>query len=294
MNKDVNVTLAFRWRKKSTAGPGYAVYAIEVLNRQLEVIQDLKCFYRDYLYEGFIGRCINKLQAFLGKFVPASAADLFANWLFVLKIWVRHKRARFIVHEPISAFFLSFLTGRLVIVYHQQGSLYYEYLSSTNYREKRIQKLLYTTIEKVAFNRAQRIYFPSHGAIDAFFLTSNLPKYKYEHKLGVLHSTLVKDTGAIPTNEPHEIEKEISSKLSGNLIFLSVSSLSLAKGVDLIPGFFRELAKHTNRFLWILVGEGALRQKIETEIAEYELSQKFIHVTEFLPNEVIKIGRAHV
>lgn len=172
-----------------------------------------------------------------------------------------------------------------LVVYHGQGSLYNEALSSgmepdESFRQACIELTWFAIEHSTVFA------FPSSGAEQA--LIDTMPEINDVLKC---HRTEILYNGCTP-----ETEKDDGNSQVGQLTeflqtlecirFVSVCTLNEAKGIDLVPDFFNELKKKTD-FIWILIGNGVKGTEIAGKIKRYNLSDNVIWIPEWLSNDDI-------
>lgn len=171
--------------------------------------------------------------------------QIFANELFKSKTY-------YICNDIGTAFALALLKRDYSLIYHQQGPIIEE-LTNFGINFKRFRKPALRIIEKIAFKNAKSVHFPSKGAEEMYFNSTYRTCDRSEVTVGkVLHNT-------IDLKEYPKLIEEDNSKLT----FLSVGTLTKAKGQDLALDFMEELLKKYDfPIRYILVGEGPLREQI--------------------------------
>ncbi len=102
------------------------------------------------------------------------------------------------------------------------------------------------------------------GNLDGFAVLTNNDSKKYKENLNI--STIV-----IPN--PLSFSTKKKSLLNKKTI-LTIARLEEMKGVDLIPEIIKEFSKLNSDWNFRLVGEGALKEKIEMKIRDYNLEQR--------------------
>lgn len=166
----------------------------------------------------------------------------------------------YVTHDYGTAFGLALLGEKYILVSHIQGSRVEEKM---NFGEKFtvISKWIIQYCENFAFKKAESVYFPSQGAYEYFCKSKYKTIKNDEFKFGgVLYNTLY----AYPTEESVEgLDKE-----ENKLTFLSVGQLTIAKGMDKHPAFFKELLQKTSKNIrYIFVGRGPLKKQILNELS---------------------------
>jgi len=275
------VSVAFRFNKGATGGPGGVNYMVGQCARSRGA-KSLRCYFRPELPK-IINKVLNYANRHALRFTGIPIAEYLFNFVFILTIVALKRKASYIIHDPVSSCIASLLRIRFSQVYHHQGSLYDEHLSFGGAPSLRLRKL-YTWLEKSGFNRARYICFPSKGAVEAYFTTSSLNRSDYGHKIRVIHNTINEAVELSPEEyvyKKHELD-------SGQILFLTVSSLSIAKGIDRCPLLFYYLKQRKFRFKWILIGNGILKNEIYKQVERYSLEDCFIYIREFMPNTEVR------
>lgn len=213
----------------------------------------------------------------LRKYADTSRCDCTVQYMYrddtrshfvktLIKECIQRKDTYYICHEPDSASILALFRKRYSLVYHQQGPIIQEYLNHEEHPTKfKIAKKRF--IERMAFTKADRIFFPSGGAANEYFNSEHATVKRNQVSLGSpLYNTINLDEDIIPIAG---IERN-----DNVLTVLSVGTMSELKGQDLSYDFISTLvAKSTNRIRWITVGDGLIKNKIVSLCAE--LSAKY-------------------
>ncbi len=175
------------------------------------------------------------------------------------------------------------LIDRTAVVYHGQGSLYHEaeiygLNPDQTYREKCDQ------LTKYVLSYVQRLCFPSGGARAAFAETSSdeIRQLMEACEGSILYNGC--SPKLFPEDEEIELYREIRNRHKGGRIFVSVATLNEAKGVHRLPAFFREYGKRRN-YLWIIVGDGAMADRLEKEMED--IREHVVWIKNSMPNERI-------
>ena len=170
------------------------------------------------------------------------------------------------------------------VVYHGQGSLYHEALiyglnPDEEYRSKT------GILTEYVLSCAQKICFPSEGAMEAFLDTSD----ESVQKLLADCSTEILYNGCLPEKTADDLSDNrifrwIEQKNCQGKIFVSVAVLNEAKGVEQLPAFFRDYGKSRD-YLWIIIGNGPMSGRLKDSIRD--ISDHVLWITHPVPNEVI-------
>lgn len=165
----------------------------------------------------------------------------------------------FICHDIGSAYGAYLCGCRYVLIFHQQGGIVNE-MRAVNAQFDDRDVLIINELEKVVFENAAKVYFPSLGAMNVFKRTSLIgqtsTKINYsDHALyntiphlprGINYSKLLKKF-----NLP-DIDRENTD------VFLSVGDYNYDKGMERVPMLLNKYVSRTGRkVLWIAIGGAA-------------------------------------
>lgn len=174
-----------------------------------------------------------------------------------------NKNDIFIFHDIDYAYaFLKCYCGyETLLVYHQQGESYYEWMSLFGGKSK-IVELFYRYTMKYILNNISTMAFPSNGAYECFNKTST---YDYG----------IKDYAVFYNGFSRKDEYSILGGPSNELVFATVSVLNDAKAVERVPAVISEIKKvlPDKKIRWILVGNGVNEKKVASEIEKYNLGE---------------------
>lgn len=190
--------------------------------------------------------------------------DLWGGIKFAFIKTKKEQHAVYITHDYATAFGLYLLNKKYTLVHHLQGSRVEEKI---NFGEKFsfITKKIIQFCEKKAFQNAEYVSFPSKGANKVFLNSKHTKVKKHDFKLGpILYNTVYGDLTPRPFDNIKKNDKCTA--------FLSISSLTTAKGVDRNINFFEALlSKSKKNIRYFIVGNGPLYQTI---INKLELLKK--------------------
>lgn len=200
--------------------------------------------------------------------------DLFGAINFVKRNVKEDKNTAYLTHDFCTAFALCMLGKKYILVSHIQGSIVEQAINFGTNLTPSIQNV-YNLCEKIAFQNAHSVYFPSLGAYEHFchstYKTINKEEFNFG---GVLYNTLY----AYP--KPEEIK---NIKKNNEVInFLSVGQLTVAKGMDQHPNFFDQvLSESSFKIHYIMVGKGPLKDEIIEKLEKLKNKYKhfsYIHI----------------
>ncbi len=278
MDKEV-ISIAYRPRLGPTGGPGGVLFVQEYLLGQNFEGTHLRYEYKSDTHAPSYGRYIRFLKKLICK--VGMGNNHFDSILWAFSLGKSKSNARFIVHEPVSAFGLALAGCKYTLIYHQQGSLVAD-LEGLGRKFNRRQKGILNFIEKIALRRAVKVYFPSLGAQNVYVATSAAIKTILPNFCPALYNTILPDENPV-SDEDLETLASIETK---GIIFLSVGALTTAKGVDRVPRLLDQFKKKvTSNFTWIAVGSGPL--ELESEIEKYDLSENTILIKKRLGHPAI-------
>lgn len=184
-----------------------------------------------------------------------------------------------ICHDLGCAFGAYLLGLNYIIIYHQQGSIMNEIISSGETASEIEQEVL-KEAERIVIAHCIQMYFPSKGARRAFIDTSQNPKDAFSAKLSELplYNTIEELTYA------HAVEsgilKDVQSADGNTEIFLSISDYNEDKGLDRIPKLLSEYKRQTKKsIVWIAVGN-VINRKLYEAIQEacktYDINSQLV------------------
>lgn len=184
-----------------------------------------------------------------------------------------------ICHDLGCAFGAYLLGLNYIIIYHQQGSILNEIISSGETASE-IEQSVLKEAERIAIAHCVQMYFPSKGARMAFIDTSQNASDTFGAKLSELplYNTIEELTYAraiVPG-----ILKDAWSADGNTEIFLSVSDYNEDKGLDRIPKLLSEYKRQTKKsIVWIAVGNVINRKSyeaIQEACKAYEINSQLV------------------
>ena len=154
-----------------------------------------------------------------------------------------------------------------LVVYHQQGSMYSEYLFMGNKPDEVYEKACFY-LTSFAVEKSGVFGFPSVGAKQAMIDTlPEIGPYLEKKKEAILYNGC---SPVLPTDESAvDGLIEILDQVRG-YIFITVATLNEAKGVERLPAFFREYGKLVEDYFWIVIGNGAKREELSKGLEDLE------------------------
>lgn len=166
----------------------------------------------------------------------------------------------FFCHDIGTAAAASFFGYKFTLMYHNQGSFINE---RTSFGEElnATERYLFNHYEKAAFEGADRVYFPSKGAKDAFFATTEVVNRSNVRLADrPLYNTVVdfpiNDGSLEPFLRANGLDHLLDSEVrSGYTILISVGDYTANKGTDLCPEVISRIAACSDKkILWIVIG----------------------------------------
>lgn len=146
------------------------------------------------------------------------------------------------------------------LIYHQQGSFVHE---RTSFGEQlnEAERYLMNTFEKLAFEKADRVYFPSAGAKEAFCSTTeSVSLEKVSFGSHPIYNSVVDFSVDSSSMKAFLIEHGLWSLLIPAIrknyqVFISVGDYTENKGIDRVPEMLTQIAKSsTKKIVWICMG----------------------------------------
>ena len=172
------------------------------------------------------------------------------------------KKFIFICHDIGSAVGAYHAGFEYVLIYHQQGAFYFERESFGEVLSIEEKKII-NNYEKIAFENAYKVFFPSKGAKDEFLSTttntfgninfSNYPLYNTVPEIN-LDKCYIQGIKLI---KKYELQKYFTKgQKQKYLIFMSIGDYSYNKGHDITFEILNNLAKKykQKQILWIVCG----------------------------------------
>lgn len=185
----------------------------------------------------------------------------------VLRAVREGKRILMVCHDLGSAYGAYLLGVPYVIVYHQQGSTLQEMISIG--REPTAhERAAVTRMEETICANAQRMYFPSMGAREAFIATADpalADRVRFAET--ALYNTLsaVDHQDAVP-ELPATLRRQLRlpEKDSRTDVFMSVGDWNGDKGLDRVPALLDAFVARTGRqVLWIAIGSASDKKRFQ-------------------------------
>ena len=198
------------------------------------------------------------------------------NYYDRLNLWDStqfYKKRLFICHDMGTAYACYLNKQPYILVYHQQGSLINEKQSFGTTLSER-DKLLDNHVEKIVFENALEVYFPSLGAKDSFLKTTTVViEENVNFSESALYNTIPEtndefDIGQLNINGIQNINKEES------IVFLSVGDFTTNKGMDRVPEYLNLLSKKINKkIIWIAIGgsnQSGVFEELNNRVDDFE------------------------
>lgn len=194
----------------------------------------------------------------------------------------------FICHDIGSAVGAYRIGCPYYLVYHQQGSFVHE-RESFGETLSDIEKDIMNTYENIAFQNAQKIFFPSLGAQKSFCETTSIKYTTSNFAKEPLYNTVtdfpVDIAGAKVFLQQHGLSR-ITEEKENNIVFMSIGDYSKNKGIDRVPEVISKIASKTNKSItWIVVGSKHKSGIYESLVADQD-NNKFNFKTLFIPNRL--------
>lgn len=189
---------------------------------------------------------------------------LYAAIAFVIDKTKYEKDKLYVCHDYATAYGLSLLKKKYILVIHSQGTRVDEKITlgepMTAHEKKVIAKC-----EKAAVENALVVTFPSKGAEKSYFAS----KYCLVNKAKANIAQPLYNT-VYYSPKPSKIAKLEEKK--DVITFTSIGTVTEAKGQDRVCEFFDHfLAAHTEpKIRWICIGKGPKQNEVEQKISELE------------------------
>ena len=198
--------------------------------------------------------------------------------------------AYFIVNDVETAYALSLLGADYSLIFHQQGSVIDEIISfgvklspAEAGRRKRI--------EKGAFYGARSVHFPSNGAKEMFFNSKNTLVRENMVNVGEpLYNTIIKRESSDDVL-PDECVKFLEE--GDGITFLSVGTVTYAKGQDQTIEYLKEICKQTDKGIkYIVVGDGVGNAKLDEAALQIQAefpNFSYLHIKKLEHDKVLTL-----
>lgn len=175
--------------------------------------------------------------------------------LFVLKNTLNDKAAVYLTHDICCAYALALMGKKYILVYHSQGPRLEE---RKGFKEKfgSVSKRITKEVEKLAFEKADYVCFPSRGAYEYYcsspFRSTNKENFVFG---AALYNTVEPREEAYPQID--------YIKESYQLRIVSIGQLTSAKGIDQSIVFLEHLLKvYKGNVHYTLIGRGKQKKQL--------------------------------
>ena len=248
--------------QKSQFGAHYRGYDVQY------VFEDQK-----FKYPPTLTRLIKNYQPSIQKIFKASF--YITHFLKTTDEVVNEVEPIFVCHDIGSAYGAYLCGCRYVVVYHQQGGLINELEGFGNVLNEQ-EKFLINSVEKIVFENASKVFFPSMGACEAYKNTSEEGRKRSEY-INFSDYALYNTIPDIPKNINFEAQLEqfhLPNREENDMdVFLSIGDFNSNKGIDRVPEVLEKYTKKTGRkVLWIAIGN---RTEIYDELLEQSKNWSF-------------------
>ncbi|MCD7905651.1 MAG: glycosyltransferase family 4 protein [Clostridiales bacterium] len=237
------------------------------------------------------------------KFVNKNGALSTLKYVYILNKatrWIRDLGNKYnfgsddvyIFHDVDSAiaFQKNYSYTRTMLVFHQQGSQYNEWVSFGGRPSRLYQKYLNSIFIRCC-DKISCLGFPSEGARESLMESESELKETVEgKKYAILYNgfTPSDETENVPTDETKKIVEALRN-FSG-FKFITVSTLNEAKGVERIPAFLNLIKQKYGDFLWVVIGTGNKEEKLTEEIKKNGIKKNVVWVKHAIPHsDILKL-----
>ncbi|NBH71711.1 glycosyltransferase [Clostridiaceae bacterium] len=285
---------SFRYNRGNIGGSGGVNYKLMAANESLKLISGLTHFFREDTEGKINNKGIQHKLMFLRKF---GSIDI------VLKKYLLNKAIKWMENldanncfEPEDVYIFHDIEGayaffrvhpdykKVMLVYHQQGSLYDEWSASFNVHSRCYKNYLNKLLLDI-FSKCYAIGFPSKGARDVLIEHNKYVKELLDKKKSFVLYNGVDIPEILPMVKSEKVKEAINRiKNVEEPIFISVSNLNYAKGVDQIPKYLMHMRKKHQKFFWVIVGDGVMSESLCNEIAANKIEENVIWLKSKIPN----------
>lgn len=266
-----------------TGGPGGVNYRLLLANRRYHYVENMYHIFEDVIIEK---------DAMLSLVINGSGND--DNKRLLKYFQKLHEYYRFsdddvyLFHDVFSAYvFISiFKVSKTVLIYHQQGSLYKEWVYF-NGREDKELKVQLDAILKTTFQAVKYVAFPSAGAKESVIESdSSFQQVLSNMETKVLYNGCDNPDKVDTSNEIVDQTIQLIQE-SDEPVFITVAALNEAKGVERIPEYLAEVKAKYGPIKWIVVGDGVKAKDLDCNINKYNLQENVIWIKKRVPHDDI-------
>ncbi|MGC5168495.1 glycosyltransferase family 29 protein [Luteimicrobium sp. DT211] len=200
----------------------------------------------------------------------------------VLRARAEGRKLLLVCHELGTAYGAHLLGVPYVLVYHQQGSTLQE-IRSLGRQPGAHEAHVADRLERLVLENAERVYFPSLGAREAYRSTSRIDEAGhveladtalYNTVSAVDHGEDDGDRAALLRTLAHELK--LPEKDDRTDVFVSVGDFNSDKGLDRVPALLDRYAELTGRqVVWVAVGAAADRAEF-LAFRDAQKSRRFV------------------
>lgn len=264
-----------------SGGPGGVNYRLYEANRRKKYFEKLYCVFSDRVLEYDAELILNLVGRKPGD------KDHFLTLLIKLHEYYRFTNEDvFIFHDVMSAniFEQIFKSGKTVLVYHQQGTLYREWQYFTGEENLEFKEALDSTM-KAVFSNTNCVAFPSQGSIESIIESDDSLKEIIDScKKAILYNGCDCEKGIAPQSEQAKSVINSINTYEGPA-FITAATLNEAKGVEQIPEYLAKIKEKYGDILWVVIGSGVKEKELEENIKKYDIESNTIWVKDRLPHD---------
>lgn len=170
------------------------------------------------------------------------------------------------------AFGNKFPFAKTAMVYHMQGSIYFEWHAETGIDSK-VMRNYYNKIFEEITDRIKYLCFPSKGTEESLVNSEPLLKQAVEK---TERKYLYNGVHCPEIDESGYADWITDIKNLSCFKFVTVANLNAAKAVERIPEYLFQIKRAGIPFKWILVGNGVQAAEVQGNIEKYGLSKDVI------------------
>lgn len=168
----------------------------------------------------------------------------------------------YICHDVVSAFLLSMVRKKYILIYHQQGPLIQERIN-LGVNIGKIKRIKTNFYERKALKSAESVHFPSDGAKKMYFSSEFRSVEENQVRIGEpMYNTIYVDSDLNESIDSYGLERDNSYTT-----FYSVGTLTEAKGQDRAVVFLDKYCENcSSKVRYILIGQGVLKDNLLNEL----------------------------
>ncbi len=195
----------------------------------------------------------------------------------------------YICHDVVSAFLLSLVKKKYILVYHQQGPLIQERIN-LGVKIGAIKRIKTNFYEGKALRCAKSVHFPSNGAEKMYFGSEFRSADEKQVRIGEpMYNTIYVDADLNETVNSYSLARD-----DNYTTFYSVGTLTEAKGQDRAVMFLDKYCENSSRKVrYILIGQGVLKDRLLNALDTLKRKHNnfyYIYIPRLEHKDILSVG----